>query len=481
MNTTQIISILIARKWILIWVFALTVITTTVISFILAKTYTATTSLVISSKGVDPVSGLMLPPTMMTSYLATQVDIIQSRNVALKVVDKLNIVNSATAKAQFIEATKGEGDIRDWYADKFLKNLTVQPSRESSVIDVSYQGTDPKFSAALANEFAAAYINTNLQLKIEPAKRAALWFDQEIKGLRQNVEVAQERLSVYQKEHGITSQDDRLDIETARLNELSNQLVAAQAQTYDSNSRYGQLKKGVEGASPEVLANPLIQGLKSQLTQAENKLKDISQHLGSNHPSYQAAQAEVSHLRNTIAAEISKTSSSVGQTARVSQQKEAEIKTALAVQKAHVLKFKTERDEMAVLMREAESAQRIYDNALQRFGQTNMESKSVQTDVAILNPAIAPIKHSSPRITINILLSIVLGSLLAVGVALIAEMLDRKIRTTEDLLKLIELPVLADINKSAKKPMTLLNRLRKVLQRNKQDIRMPSDLKLIVK
>lgn len=481
MNTTQIISILIARKWILIWVFALTVITTAVISFILPKTYTATTSLVISSKGVDPVSGLMLPPTMMTSYLATQVDIIQSRNVALKVVDKLGIVNSAKAKSQFMEATQGEGDIRDWYADKFLKNLTVQPSRESSVIDVSYQGTDAKFSAALANEFAAAYINTNLQLKIEPAKRAALWFDQEIKGLRQNVEIAQERLSVYQKEHGITSQDDRLDIETARLNELSNQLVAAQAQTYDSNSRYGQLKKGVEGASPEVLANPLIQGLKSQLTQAENKLKDISQHLGSNHPSYQAAQAEVNNLRNTIAAEIAKTSSSVGQTARVSQQKEAEIKAALAVQKTHVLKFKTERDEMAVLMREAESAQHIYDNALQRFGQTNMESKSVQTDVAILNPAIAPIKHSSPRITINILLSIVLGSLLAIGVALIAEMLDRKIRTSEDLLKLIELPVLADINKSSKKPMTLLNKLRKMIKRNKQDTRMPSDLKLIVK
>lgn len=481
MNTTQVISILTARKWILIWVFMLTVITTAIISFILPKTYTATTSLVISSKGIDPVSGLMLPPTMMTSYLATQVDIIQSRNVALKVVDKLNIVNSSTAKAQYIEATQGEGDIRDWYADKFLKNLTVQPSRESSVIDVSYQGTDPKFSAALANEFANAYINTNLQLKIEPAKRAALWFDQEIKGLRQNVEVAQERLSAYQKEHGITSQDDRLDIETARLNELSNQLVMAQAQTYDSNSRFGQLKKGSESASPEVLANPLIQGLKSQLTQAENKLKDVSQHLGRNHPSYQAAEAEVNNLRSTIAAETSKTSHSVGQTARVSQQKEAEIKAALALQKAHVLKFKAERDEMAVLMREAEGAQRIYDNALQRFGQTNMESKSVQTDVAILNPAIAPIKHSSPRITINILISIVLGALLAVGVALVAEMLERKIRTTEDLRKLIDVPVLADINKSAKKPITLLSKLRQVIKKNKLENHLSTDLKLIVK
>jgi uncharacterized protein involved in exopolysaccharide biosynthesis len=255
----------------------------------------------------------------------------------------------------------------------------------------------------------------------------------------------------------------------------------AQAQTYDSNSRFGQLKKGSESASPEVLANPLIQGLKSQLTQAENKLKDVSQHLGRNHPSYQAAEAEVNNLRSTIAAETSKTSHSVGQTARVSQQKEAEIKAALALQKAHVLKFKAERDEMAVLMREAEGAQRIYDNALQRFGQTNMESKSVQTDVAILNPAIAPIKHSSPRITINILISIVLGALLAVGVALVAEMLERRIRTTEDLRKLIDVPVLADINKSAKKPITLLSKLRQVIKKNKLENHLSTDLKLIVK
>jgi uncharacterized protein involved in exopolysaccharide biosynthesis len=171
----------------------------------------------------------------------------------------------------------------------------------------------------------------------------------------------------------------------------------------------------------------------------------------------------------------------VGQTARVSQQKEAEIKAALALQKAHVLKFKAERDEMAVLMREAEGAQRIYDNALQRFGQTNMESKSVQTDVAILNPAIAPIKHSSPRITINILISIVLGALLAVGVALVAEMLERKIRTTEDLRKLIDVPVLADINKSAKKPITLLSKLRQVIKKNKLENHLSTDLKLIVK
>jgi len=70
---------------------------------------------------------------------------------------------------------------------------------------------------------------------------------------------------------------------------------------------------------------------------------------------------------------------------------------------------------------------------------------------------------------------------LAVGVALVAEMLERKIRTTEDLRKLIDVPVLADINKSAKKPITLLSKLRQVIKKNKLENHLSTDLKLIVK
>lgn len=467
MTFSQLIAILIARKWIAIWVFFLTVFVATLVSFLLPKTYTATASLVINSKGADPVTGFMLPATLMPGYMATQVDIIQSRNVALKVVDKLSITNNPMAKAQFEKATNGEGDIKDWIADQFLQNLIVKPSRESSVIDVGYQGADPKFAAALANAFAEAYISTNLQLKTEPAKQAAIWFDQQIKGFRMNVEQAQAKLSVYQKEHGIAFTGERLDTEAARLSELSSQLVMAQAQTFDSVSRQSQLRKSSVGDSPEILANSLIQGLKSQLVQSEARLNEVSQRLGVNHPQYQSALAEVKNLRSLINTEMAKTSSSVGQTARVSQQKEGEIKASLAAQKERVLKLKSEQDAMAVLVREVDSAQRIYDSTLLRFGQTNMESQSGQTDVSILNPAVAPIKHSNPKIMLNIILSIFLGSLLGIGFAIAAEMLDRRVRSAEDLSQLLGLPVLGYLMSVNNKPIGLKLKLRELFTKNR--------------
>lgn len=465
MSFSQLLSILIARKWIFVWVFLITVLVTTVVSFLLPKTYSATATLVINSKGADPVTGIMLPATLMPGYIATQVDIIKSRNVALKVVDKLGIANNATARAQFEKAANGEGDIRHWFADQFIQNLEVKPSLQSSVIEVSYRGADAKFAAVMANAFAEAYIETSLQLKIEPAKQAALWFDQQVKGLRQNVEQAQSRLSAFQQENGIAFVDERLDTENARLSELSSQLVAAQAQTYDSNSRQNQLKHGNASESPEILSNSLIQGLKSQLAQAETKLADVSQRLGDNHPQYQAVVAEVSNLKNLIRAETAKTSSSVGQTARVSQQREAEIKASLAQQKERVLKLKDQHDQMAVLVREVDSAQRIYDGALMRFGQTNMESQSGQTDVSVLNPATPPLKHSSPKITINIVLSILLGSLLGVGFAVVAEMLDRRVRIAEDLTHILGLPVLGVIGKNRPKSIGFFAKMRQLLSK----------------
>jgi polysaccharide biosynthesis transport protein len=445
MSFSQLLSILTARKSLAIWIFTIIVLATIVISLLLPKTYTATATLIINTKGADPISGYSLQAMMMPGYMATQVDILESRNVALKVVRNLNLESNPNAKEKFEKATDGKGDINLWYADLFGENLEVEPSKESSVIDVSYRAADPDFAATMANAYATAYIDTSLQLKTDPAKQASAFFDNQLKSLRENVEKSQAKLSAYQKEHGITSTEGRLDVEMARLSDLSSQLVVAQAQTYDSNSRNSQLNRGSASESPEILSNGLIQGLKSQLVQAEARLTDVSQRLGFNHPQYQSALQDVENIRASIQKEIAKTSSGVGQMARVSQQKEAEIKASLAAQKERVLKLKSEQDEMAVLVRELDSAQRIYDNALLRFGQTSMESQSGQTDIAVLNSATPPLKSSSPKIILNIMVSIFLGAILATVAAMFAEVIDRRVRCAEDLSTNLNVPLLADL------------------------------------
>lgn len=448
MNFTQFLLILKARWLVATLALAVTVATTLVVSLLLPKNYTATVSLVVDSKSKDPISGIMLPSQLLPGYLATQVDIIQSQNVALKVVDGLKLPQVPSIRESFLASTQGQGDIRFWMADLLLKKLDVQPSRESSVIQVSFTGSDPRFSAIVANAFAQAYVQTNLDLRVEPARQTNAWYEGQVKQLRANLEQAQAALTDYQRSKGLVVGDERsIDVETARLAELSSQLVAAQSQSFDSASRQSQS----QNALAEVEQNPLVQGLKSDLSRAEASLSQLAEKVGKNHPQYIAALAQVESLRDKLSTEIKLATRTVGTSAKVAKGREGDIRAALAAQKSRVMALKRQRDEAAVLIRDVGNAQQLYDAALQRAGQSRLESLTTQTDIAVLNPAVPPTEASSPKVLLNTILAVFLGTLLGIGLAFLMEMIDRRVRSGEDLAATLDLPVLGELARGKKR------------------------------
>lgn len=446
MTFQQFLLILRARWLIGLAVLLVVVATTLAVSLVLPKQYESSASVLIDVKSPDPILGVTLPGLVTPGYMATQVDIVTSDRVAQRVVRMLGFEKSPQAVEQWREATEGKGSIEAYFADLLKKKLDVKPSRESNVLAISFTGQDPKFSAAVANAFAQAYIDTNLELKIEPAKQYASWFAGQSKALRDGLEKAQTRLSEFQKETGIVNTDERLDIENARLAELSSQLTAIQAQRSDSSSRQAQVAQSQIETLPEVQQNSLIIGLKSELARGEARLSEISQRFGRNHPEYQRAQGEVDSLRGKLDAEMKKVAGTLGTSNRVNVQREAEIKASLASQKNRVLELKKQRDDLAVLQREVESAQRAYDAVAQRVTQTSLESQTTQTNIVVLTPAIEPVDPSSPKLLLNTLVAVFLGTLLAVGTVLLLELLDQRVRGDDDLQQLLGVPVLGLIS-----------------------------------
>lgn len=436
--------------WLILLVFAVTVGTTLTVSLLLPAQYKAEADVVINTAAPDPVAGNQLPAMLMSSYLGTQVDIIKSHHVALKVVEALGLRNNEAAKQQFIKDTGGKGDISDWLADALLEHLDVQPGRDTNVISIAYQATDPQFAATVANLFADSYIRANLDLTVQPARQNASWFDQQLKTLRDNLEQAQSRLSDYQRKHGITATDDRLDVEISRLAELSSQLVTAQGQTYDSQSRLKQTGEmgDINENMPEVLASPLVQQLKARVTQEEGKLLELSANLGKNHPQFQRAEQELADLKKRLDDEIKNIVGGIKTTAAVAQQREVSTRKALDAQRRKILEMRQQRDQVAVLQRDVENAQRAYDFAMQRAAQTNLQSQVGQTNVALLNPAVTPTDVSSPKIFLNLILSVFLGGMLAVGVALLAEFTNRMVRSPVDIQADLGIPVIGILEHS---------------------------------
>src|SRR2546421_1040534 len=289
-----------------------------------------------------------------------------------------------------------------------------------------------------------------LELRVEPTRQAAMWYDEQLKTLRANLEDAQAKLTNYLQREGIVSADERFDVDNTRLGALSDQVVKAQEQTFQWNAREQQARKFLEQDGsperlPDVLDNPFIQKLKTDLMQGEAKLQELSMQYGSNYPQYQRQLSENRTLRKRLDAEMRKVVGGIASSARQSRQREADLTNAMAAQRARLLDLKENRNEFTVLRRNVESAERAYDTAMQRHVVSEVESRASQSNVTVLNPAVVPSRPFQPKIALNIALSVLIGVMLGVAIVVLMEMVDRRVRTRGDLD--LDVPLLAVLNR----------------------------------
>jgi chain length determinant protein EpsF len=425
------------------------------ISLIMPPTYLAQASLVIDTKATDPVSGNNIPGQLTATIIATQTDVIESHNVALKVVDRLKLTQNPGYIEKFKSATDGKGSLRDWIADKLSAAVLVRPSSGSNVINIEFPARDPVVAAQFTNAYADAYIDTSLELQADPAKRQSQWYDEETEKLRQRVEEAQTRFATEQRKMNLLGSTDRatvtnhIDVGNAKLAEISTELVTAQQALYDARTRLQQMNHAVatgqiEGL-PDVLQNPLLQTLKTDLARAESTFADVAARYDRNHPQYIAAQATVRSLQSKIAAEVGSIRDGIEQTAQMRQHDVDQLQQALDTQKGTLLDEQRKHDALFVLNSEVDSAQKAYDAGLQRASQIRLASQLDQSTAAILNHAVPPFEPARPRVLLYTLISVFFGAILAAGICVVVEIADRRIRTRENIIEGTGLLVLAEI------------------------------------
>lgn len=442
MTLQQLLLALRARLAIVLLVLGVTVATTLGVSLWLPKQYAASTAVLVDVKSLDPVTGAVLPGMFQPGYMSTQIDIINSNRVARRVVELLRWAGDPQRVALWQSATQGQGDFMAWAAQALQARLDVKPSRDSNVINIGYSGTDPDEVTAIANAFATAYVQIVLELKVEPARQSALWFEAQARQARSGLEDAQRRLSDFQQRHGILATDERLDVETGRLNELSTQLTVLQGQVADIQSK--RLAPSVDVVA-EVMQNPLVNGLKADIGRLEARIQENSGNYGENHPQAMRTRAELAALQARLAGEIGQIKAALETAHQVGRQRELQLGAALEAQRDKVLQLNKQRTELNVLRRELEAAQRSFETVSQRLAQTLLESQSAQTNVSVLNLATPPVDPFKPRVAVNVLASLLVGTLLGLGVALVLELGNRRVRSIEDLLLAVDVPVLAHV------------------------------------
>ena len=431
-----------ARLGIIVLILCVTVLAALGYSLLQSKEYAASTAVVVDVKSLDPVSGGVLPGAFQPGYMSTQIDIIYSGRVAQRVVRALHLPDDPGWQAAWREADGGKGDFVAWAASALVSRLDARPSRDSNVIHIGFSGTDPTFVAAAANAFAQAFVETDLELKIEPARQYTVWFEEQTKRARDQLATAQRKLSSYQQNTGIVAADEKFDAENTRLNDLTSQLTQLQGQIVEMQSKR---TSGNTGATMEAMQSPLVNGLKADIARLDAKLQESSGNLGPNHPQTLRARAELASLRAKLNSEVGQIASSFQTVYQINKAREAQLDAAIAVQKQKVLGLNKERDELNILRGDVDLAQKAFETVSQRASQTRLESQSSQTNVSVLSRAEVPLRPSKPRILRNLIAAAGMGAMLGICVALLLELGNRRVRSAEDLLIALDVPVLASI------------------------------------
>lgn len=457
MTLRQILLILRARYKSALVLFLVVTAATLAVSLRAPLRYVSTASVLVDIRASDPLTAMIMPGSLLT-----QVDLITSDRVARRVVKVLALDEDPAAKDLWPSGASSGNTIENWLA-KFLRterapasggtieeflvsllqrNLTVTPGRESNVIAIAFRSGNPDFAAAAANAYAQAYIDTVIEMKVEPARQYAAWFEGQAKELRQSVEDAHTRLAKYQQSKGIVERQEQLDFESAKLRELSSQLTIVQALTNDSRSKQ---RSGAE-TLPEIMGNPVITGLKSDIARREATLQETAVNLGKNHPQYQRMESEIASLKQKLEAETQNITRSYTTASMVGQSNETELKQAIELQKAKLLALKNKRYELDALQRDADAATRAYETVINRLNQVTLEGEATRANVSLLASAMVPREPSSPKpLRIMVFIALALGAAIGIGTVFLLELFDRRIRSTDDLAEMMQVPVLGII------------------------------------
>jgi len=449
MNFSEFLIALRARRKAFAITLAAVIMTAVAVALVVPKKYVANATLLMDVRDEQQ----MTPGRLLRDrgYLTTQMELIRSGRVAGQVVRDLKLAAKPGVREAWEQATGGAIPIEDWLATGLIDKLRVDVVA-GNVLNVQFSSSDPKHATAVANGFAKAYLDTALSLRTEPTREAASWFEGQLKSMRAQLTEAQTKVAGFQKAKGITSTEERSDIEVARLDTLSGQYSTARNATYEAIAKHKQalelVQNGIDiDALPEVLSSGHIGSLKLDLARVEQRLDQEGTVLGENHPQYLRTKAEIQAINDKIAHEVKKLVAGLGNAVQQAKKREEELKTALQAQNDRVISMKDARIELSAMMRDVDNAQRSYDAVLARYMTNKIESSAKSTNVALLTPAVEPITPAQPKVGLISGLAVLIGAMLAAAVVFVLESMDRRVRTRADLETRLAVPSLGRLSR----------------------------------
>ncbi len=444
-NLNQVLATLVAR-WKLVLAMAAAVPLVVLVALIVMEPkYRATATVIFDVRGTDPVAQ-KTDNQSTSSFVAGEMDLMRSR----RIVDQLGrdpaILKDPVVQKRWQEKRKGKAEMGTWVTNYVAPLISVSTnSRQSRAIDITVQEGDPDFARRIANGMAKAYLDTNLELRVSPARQNVEWLKRQ-KMLRfADVRAAQKELEAFLRKTGMTGSEIETGVSELKLRSLSSELAKVQADRAEAASVIEDL--GPEAAiSTGRISSPTVQALRTQIAEQNVALQELSSKYGPNHPAMMVAQRRLESLQTEIDREIGKAAQTLRQRGASTIGEERRVRAMTDDQRRSISVGAGKRSELSILAANVERSKRAYDVVADALTQLQLASSLEQPNARILTMAQLPQKPSFPNWTFSLTVATLAGLLLGIVLALVMELLRQPVRLRSDLERLFPgVPILSEM------------------------------------
>jgi len=386
----------------------------------------------------------------LEDYIVTQSKILQSETLAMQTVKSMGLDHLAQfggtpGKAAKPEPAPGSDAslMRPAALGAFLGGLSIKRVPNSRLLDVTFEATDPVLAARVVNAHINNFIEQNFRSRFDAATQASNWMAGQLNEMKIKVENAEDARLEYERDNQIWTIDEKSDITTEKLSDLNKQLTEAQADRINKEAVYQLAQSGNYDAIAAVRDSAVIQDILKQQTTLSAQYTDAVSQYGPKYPKVVRIQAQLKDLDQLITREKLNIGNQVEADYRGSRQRELLLKEALDEQKGEVNATAEKLVQYNILKREADTNKQLYDGMLQKLKEAGITAGLRSSNIRIVDPALIPGYPSRPNKTRNVLLSIMVGFLGGIGLALLREYLDNTVKTPDDIETLAHLPSLA--------------------------------------
>ena len=461
----EIFRILNRRKQIILAAIFITTVLTAIVTFQLTPLYRADTLLMLDARKTQVldiksvVSGL----PQEAAALRSEVEIIKSRALAARVVDRLkldraedfaedstpgvfaslgsNIVAglpewvtsvlpaSWTEKPAELTPDERAARHRARVIDKLRKNLTVENEGQTFTIQLSYSAPDPVRAAQIVDTYADEYLVDQLQAKFDATKKANDWLSQRLSDLKNEVQAAERAAQAFREKAGLIETKGST-VSGQQVLELNSALIIARTERAQAEARLrnaSELRGNPDAlnAVADVLASPLIQRLREKESEVRRREAELSERYGDRHPALINIRAESKDLQQKIREEVNKIIQALQNQVNVARAKERTLAGSLSEVEKQSGAVMRQEVQLRELEREAEASRTLYENFLGRFKQTTEQQGLQQPDARIIATAQVPLSPSFPRKPLFLAGGAVLGAVIGLTIAFLLEFLFR--------------------------------------------------------